>query len=152
MYIKTMSNKERFRIYIAAYLILKKDGKILLSKRRNTHYQDGNYILPAGHLEGKETAKQCIIREAKEEAGITLNQNNIHVIHVTHRLAPDREYIDIYLTANTWEGEVINTEPEKCEELKWFPLDHLPNNILPDVKFALANINKGIHYGEFGWK
>ena len=45
----------------------------------------------------------------------------------------------------------MNKEPKKCDELKWFPLDRLPDNILPEVKLALENTNKKIFYGEIGW-
>ena len=147
-----MSKKERFRIFIAAYLVLVKDGQILLLKRKNTGYQDGNYSLVAGHLDGAETAKQSIIREAEEEAGIRLKLTDLEVVHVMHRYKPDeREYIDVYLQIDTWEGEVINKEPEKCDELKWFPLDDLPSNMVPEVRSAIENIEKKIFYSDVGW-
>ena len=42
-------------------------------------------------------------------------------------------------------------EPDKCSELKWNKIDDLPDNIIPEVKLALENISKVIHYSEFGW-
>jgi len=146
-----MSKEERFRIYIAAYLMLIKDGQVLLLRRANTGYQDGNYSLVSGHLDGAETAKQCIIREAEEEAGIKLKPAELDVVHVMHRYRPEREYIDIYLKADAWEGEAINMEPDKCDELKWYPLENLPDNMIPEVKLALENTKKKIFYGEIGW-
>ena len=147
-----MTKKERFKIYIAAYLILEKDNQILLSKRENTGYEDGSYSLVAGHLDGAETAKQSIIREAKEEAGIVLKSDELKVVHVMHRYRPDREYIDIYLKTSKWEGEIANEEPEKCGGLEWFSVSSLPENILPEVKLAIDNSNNNLFYGEFGWK
>lgn len=146
-----MSEKERFRPYAAVYLLLIKDGQVLLLRRFNTGYQDGNYSLIAGHLDGGETTKQCIIREAREEAGVMVNPKDLEVVHVMHRFAPDREYFDIYLRAEKWTGDITNKEPDKCDELKWYNMDDLPDNILPEVKLALENINKNVHYGEFGW-
>lgn len=46
---------ERFRIISGAYLILQKGEKVLLSRRYNTGYRDGEWGLPAGHLEENET-------------------------------------------------------------------------------------------------
>lgn len=146
-----MTSKERFKAYVAAYLVLRKDGQILLLKRLNTGYQDGNYSLVSGHLDGGETAGQCMIREALEEANIILRPEDLQVAHVQHRLSPEREYFDIFLTADQWQGEIENMEPEKCSELRWAPVDDLPSNIVPDVKEALVNIDKGVHYGECGW-
>ncbi len=146
-----MSKKENFKPYAAAYLVLTKDGKVLLLRRFNTGYQDGNYSLIAGHLDGGETTKQCIIREASEEAGIVISPKDLEVVHTMHRFSPDREYFDIYLRAGKWTGNITNMEPNKCDELKWYQVNDLPKNILPEVKFAIENISKNVHYGEFGW-
>ncbi|HLC70074.1 MAG TPA: NUDIX domain-containing protein [Patescibacteria group bacterium] len=146
-----MSEKERFKPYVAAYLVLVKNGRVLLLRRFNTGYQDGNYSLVAGHLDGGETTKQCIIREASEEAGIVVRPEDLEVVHTMHRLAPDREYFDFYLRAEKWTGDITNMEPDKCDELKWCQIDDLPSNVLPAVKLALGNINNNVHYSEFGW-
>lgn len=147
-----MLKKERFRAYIAVYLVLIKDGQILLLRRYNTNYENGKYSLVSGHIEGSETAKQAIIRESKEEAGITLKPKDLEVVQVMHRINPHREYFDIYLRAKKWTGKITNMEPDKCDELKWYRLDNLPKNTLPEVKLALKNINAGVHYSEYGWK
>lgn len=142
---------EKFRFYAAIYLILVHDGKILLLRRSNTGYQDGKYNLIAGHLDGAETAKEGAIREAQEEAGITLTPKDLEVVHVLHHVSRDREYFDIYLRASHWSGEITNMEPDKCDDLSWFSLDALPANISSDVKQTLESIQKGLHYSEFGF-
>lgn len=146
-----MSQTERFRPYAAVYLVLKKDGQVLLLRRYNTGFQDGNYSLVAGHFDGGETAKQCIIREALEEANLSLNPDDLEIVHVMHQIRLDREYFDVYLQTEKWAGEITILEPNKCDELNWFKLDELPDNILPNVKLALEDIIKNIHYSEFNW-
>ena len=42
-------------------------------------------------------------------------------------------------------------EPEKCAELRWFPLDALPETLLADRRAALKNFRAGVPYSEFGW-
>lgn len=142
---------ERFKIHIAAYLVLEKDDQILFHKRKNSGYMDGYYSLVAGHLDGAETAKQAIIREAHEETGIVLRQEDLRVVHVSHRFNPHREYIDIYLAASKWEGEITNIEPHKCDGLDWFPKDQLPENIVPEVKAVLEQIQKPNFYSDIGF-
>lgn len=142
---------ERFKIHIAAYLVLEKDGKILFHKRKNSSYYDGFYSLIAGHLDGAETAKQAIIREAQEEAGIVVVPEDLKVAHVSHRFNPHREYIDIYLTTSKWEGEITNIEPHKCDGLDWFPKDQLPENIVPEVKAVLEQISQNNFYSDVGF-
>jgi 8-oxo-dGTP diphosphatase len=144
--------EKRFRPYADVLLVLIKDGQVLLSKRCNTGYFDGSYSMVAGHLEENETFKEGIIREAKEEAGIILQPENLEVVHITHRFnGIDRIYFSTYLKAEKWSGEITNAEIEKCEELKWFKLNELPENIVPAIKFALENIKNNIPFGEFGF-
>jgi ADP-ribose pyrophosphatase YjhB (NUDIX family) len=148
-----MSQEKRFKVCTAAYLVLIKDDKVLLSKRANTGYQDGNYSLVSGHLEKNETAEQCIIRESLEEVNIKVKLDDLKVKHVMHyrQLQANKTYFDIFLTAYHWEGDLINMEEDKCDEIRWFSLDELPSNMAPEVKLALKNIKNNIFYGELGW-
>jgi 8-oxo-dGTP diphosphatase len=148
--------KERFKITPASYLVLEKDNKVLLLRRCNTGFQDGNYGLVSGHLDGGESFKEAMIREAKEEAGIILDINDLDVVHVLHRneIFNDigaRERIDVFVKAKKWNGEVKNKEPNKCDDLSWFSLDNIPENTIPYIKHVLENINKNIFYSEFGF-
>ncbi len=142
---------ERFKIIPTAHLILMKDDKILLLRRFNTGYEDGNYSVVAGHLEGNETFTEAMIREAKEEADIDIRPEDLETVHVMHRKVPTEERVDFFIRANKWEGEIKNMEPERCNELKWFTLDNLPTNVIPYVKHAIDYIKNGIFYSEYGW-
>lgn len=143
-------NDERFRLRSAVYLILIQDGKVLLSKRKNTGWEDGNYTLVSGHLDGEESVVDAMVREAKEEAGITVYAPDLKVVVVMHRKA-NHEYVDFFLTVEKWEGEIQNMEPYICEELKWFPLDSLPDNMVLSMREGLKNFQKGIFFSEFGF-
>lgn len=148
--------KQRFKIVPASYLVIMRDGKTLLLRRFSTGFQDGKYGLVSGHLDGNETFKQCIIREAKEEAGIDSKEENMEVVHVMHRNEKAnpveiRERVDVFIAVEKWQGEIKNMEPEKCDDLNWFPLDNLPENTIPYIKFSLECINKKIFYSEYGW-
>ncbi|MCK4715102.1 MAG: NUDIX domain-containing protein [Candidatus Aenigmarchaeota archaeon] len=143
--------KERFKLIPTSHLILIKDNKILLLRRYNTGYEDGNYSVVAGHLDGNETFVQAMIREAKEEANITIKPEDLDIIHVIHRKVPEEERIDFFINANKWEGEPRIMEPHKCDELEWFDLDNLPENIISYVKQAIDNIKNKTFYSEHGW-
>lgn len=144
---------ERFKIVPACYLMLVKDGKMLLSRRFNTGYEDGNYSFVAGHLNGNETFRQAMAREAKEEAGIVIDPEKLKIIHVMHRAQEDStgERMDILMTIAEWVGEIKNNEPEKCDDLSWFLIDEIPDNVVPFLKQAINCVNKGIFYSEFGF-
>lgn len=140
----------RFQFLSAVHLLLRRDDHILLLRRYNTGYEDGNYSVIAGHLDGGETVQAAMIREAKEEAGITLSPADLRVVGVMHRLSND-ERIDFFLAANHWQGEITNGEPHKCDHLGWFPLDNLPANIIPYVKRGLQNYQTGTWFDSFGF-
>ena len=148
-----MENKERHRIIPSAYVILKQDEKVLLQLRANTGYEDGNYGLVAGHVEAGETFTEGIMREAKEEAGIDLLPEHLQVVHFMHRGSKrgDDERGDVFFVAKQWGGEVQNMEPHKCDELRWFTMDELPDNVIPYIREALQCVESGIFYSEYDW-
>jgi len=143
-------NDDRARYFSAAFLVLIKDGRVLLSQRVNTGHQDGNYSLVAGHLESGETAQQAIVREAFEEASLVIKEADLKVVLVQHTKT-ESEYFEIFLTTDSWQGEPQNKEPEKCGDLAWFKLDDLPSNTIPYIREALKCIQKGVSYNNFGW-
>lgn len=145
-------NKDRFKLIPAVYVILRRDDEVLLLQRQNTGYQDGKYSLIAGHLDGDELATEGIIREAKEEAGITLRHEAIKFAHVAHRLSrgkPGQERLDLFFEAWEWEGDIVNMEPEKCAELTWTPIDNLPPETLPLIRLVIGSVLKGNAFSEY---
>ena len=80
--------KERFKMPVAVYLIVKNGDNLLLSLREGTGYMDGYYGLVSGHVEEGEPAKYACIREAMEEASIQLKMNEIKPAHIMHRITP----------------------------------------------------------------
>ena len=144
-----MSGK-RLRLPVAVHLFFVRDGRVLLLRRCNTGYEDGNFSVPAGHLDGGEQVVAAAIREAREEVAVEIAPTDLRVVGVMHRRAED-ERIDFFLATEAWTGGATNAEPAKCDELAWFPLDALPENVIPYVARALANYRRGIWFDSFGW-
>jgi ADP-ribose pyrophosphatase YjhB (NUDIX family) len=142
--------KTRFKLIASVYIFFIKDDQILLLRRANTGYQDGNYSLVAGHADGEEPLTVAAQREAREEAGVEINKEDLVLKHVMHRREDD-ERMDFFFEARTWKGEIRNTEPGKCDDLSWFELDNLPTNTIPYIRQAIEGYKKGIIYSEF-WK
>ena len=145
---------ERFKPVAGVYLVFKKqNGEILLLRRYNTGFGDGQYSMVSGHIDGGESFQQAAIREGREEAGVAIKMNGLKVLYVLHRMnkAQNYEAINVFIQVKNWNGEIQNTEPEKCDDLSWFDPNNLPENVLDYVKFALNEIQKGQTYGEFGW-
>lgn len=138
-----------FSMPLSVHLIVVKDRKILLMKRKNTGFADGQYCTPAGKLEQGENAIQAMVREAKEELNISIEE--LETVQVMNRLGNDRERIDYFFIAKKWNGAIVNNEPEKCEELIWADIDQLPNNTIPYIGYALDCYNKNEKFTYYGW-
>jgi 8-oxo-dGTP diphosphatase len=146
----------RFQVTPAVHLILRRDRDVLLLRRFNTGYEDGNYSVPAGHLDGAETVTAAMAREAREEACIVISPADLRVVHVMHRNVASAgsgpaERVDFFLAADRWQGTPRIGEPDKCDEAAWFPMAALPGNVVPYVFSALQCFQRGVSYSEFGW-
>jgi len=149
-----MANKERHRIIPAAYVILRRGDGILMQRRLNTGYEDGNYGLVSGHVEQGESYQGAVMREAKEEAGITVKPEDLRFVYLMHRKdkGEDNERVDVFFLVEKWEGEVKNVEPDKCSDLSWFSVSNLPANTIPYIRTAIQNVEQGTFYSEYGWE
>ena len=117
----------------AVHMIISKDNKILLQKRKGSKLWPGYYALPAGHIDEGETQFDALVREAKEELGIKLDPKDIINSYVVLRrnffeidgkqLEP---YIDYYFEVKEYDGVPEIIEKDKCDELIWADLDNLP--------------------------
>lgn len=147
---------DRYKNVIVVDLMLtrenEKDKKteFLLSLRRNTGSNDGEYELPGGHLEENEDIMEAIIRETKEELNIDLNPNNLKIIHILHHYTDGR--LNFIVSTNKYKGKLRINEPEKCEKLEWFTYDNLPNNVTFKVRNTLREIEKNIFYDNIHFK
>jgi ADP-ribose pyrophosphatase YjhB (NUDIX family) len=144
-----MAEKKRFTSRLAVYLVLIHDGKILLSLRQNTGFADGLYSLISGHVDEGETIRHAMVREAQEEVAIKLEPQNLKLVHVMQRQGM-YHYIEFYFMCTTFAGNPLNCEPEKCGDVRFFQVNHLPENIADNVRKALKEISLNNNYSEYG--
>jgi len=144
--------KERHKLIPTVYLVLIKNDKILLLRRFNTGFMDGYYSFPAGHIEPKETLRQAMVREAKEEIGIEIDKEDLRLVHIIHRKESNEERINFFFTTEKYKGEPKIREPHKCDNLNWFNLNNLPDNVIPYIRQSIENISQRKIYSEYGWK
>ncbi len=145
---KSMAVRARFPATV--HLFFFRAGQVLLSRRFNTGYRDGEYSVPAGHLDGNETVLAAAQREAAEEVGVQIELPDMLFSSVMHRNEGD-ERVDFFVEVRSWSGEPFNNEPQKCDELRWVAIDALPANTIPYVRRALENHRDGVRFDEFGF-
>ncbi|MGH3402045.1 MAG: NUDIX hydrolase [Streptosporangiaceae bacterium] len=131
-------------------LLLNPEGLVLFGRRQNTGFEDGAWHVPAGHLEAGESVVQALIREAKEEVGVTIAPEDVEFAHIMHSSSSGGRAA-FFFTVRQWDGTPENREPEKCSGLAWFPLDALPDHLIGYCRTALDHIAAGEHFSVYGW-
>ncbi|WP_406303695.1 NUDIX domain-containing protein [Streptomyces sp. NBC_00885] len=142
------------RIVIGLHLVLIRDGQVLLGLRKNTSWADQTWHLTAGHLEEGESILAGTAREAKEELGLVIAEDDLDLIHTLHHLDADdgKSRLQMFFRPSRYTGEITNSEPDKCAELRWFDLDALPKPVVPYIVTALDGIRAGKNLSLDGWR
>jgi len=132
---------------VDVFLVLHDGPSVLLALRRGTGYDDGLWNLPSGKLEHGEDALSGMIREAREEIGISLPAASLRLAATVHHRAaspspagpapspgssPPAAFhtrVGLVFAAAAdpaSQGTPVNAEPHKCGGLGWFPAASLP--------------------------
>lgn len=140
----------RHQLTPAAYLLLEREGKLLVARRQNTGFADGWWSVPAGRIEPGETALACALREGKEELGLELDPSALRVCGLLQRQGGDHERIDVYFHGQLAEAP-RNAEPEKCAELRFVDRAELPQPMLEFVVYAIARLDEPLWFASYGY-
>lgn len=133
--------KERYpRVGVAA-LILDNEENVLLLLRKNPP-EAGCWTIPGGSVEHMEKLEDAIKREVEEEIGVEIEIESLLTITEpivskmkTHWVSP------VYL-ARIKAGRPKNSEPEINQELRWFSLNNLPEDINITTRSAINSYLK----------
>lgn len=138
-----MADKEK-RPHACVGVMIWKDGKILIGKRKGRH-GNGEYSCPGGHIEFGESLEESVIKETKEEAGI--NIKNIKFISVANILRhTERQDVQLNFVAD-WENGDVRTDPEeRIGDWDWYDLDNLPDPIFLPTKILIDSYKTGKNF------
>ena len=100
-----------------------KDNQVLMLYRnkKENDINKGKWIGVGGHFEAGESPEECLLREVKEETGVTLKSWKYRGFISFSTEKNDYEYISLF-TSDDFEGQITT-----CNEgqLKWIPVDEI---------------------------
>lgn len=122
--------------------VIEQDGKILLQKRSD----NGLWGLVGGLLELDETYTEAMIREVREETGLTVEPEAFLGIFHNHEMVwanGDKAHtLGAYFTVRIVDG-TLRTDAESLE-LNWFSPDALPDLFAADHREAVKAFRSGV--------
>ena len=117
-------------------LCLIQDGNRLLLQNRVKEDWKG-YTFPGGHVEPGESFVDAVIREMKEETGLTIT--NPRLVGVKQFPIENGRYIVMLFKATEFEGTVISSDEG---EMEWIDIDDLSKvNVVDDFHDLLKVLN-----------
>ncbi|KTD43663.1 NAD(+) diphosphatase [Legionella quateirensis] len=126
-----LSNKERAKICStcsfmtfphispAMLVLIWRENQLLLA--RSPHFMPGVYSILAGFVDPGESLEQTVVREVKEEVGITIK----NLQYFGSQPWPFPSNLMLGFIAEYDNGE-LQFDPKELEDAQWFSLDKLP--------------------------
>lgn len=110
-------------------MVFNEKGELFLSKRsQNCKNERGHWETPGGSVEFGETLMRAVAREMLEEYGVEIEI--IEQFPAADHFIPaeGQHWVATTFLAKFKSGQKPKImEPNKCDEIGWFPLDTLPS-------------------------
>lgn len=147
------------KITLGSEIYIVHGGKVLMHKRSETKKNfPGFWIQPGGHIDENEDALTAAIREAKEETGITVKEEEIALKAVAfHNHLDRRELFVLHMFRADLKEYQLPQGATAEGTSRWIPLDELAamGNIFPPAKYYFDHIlgnRQGILYTNIQWE
>lgn len=122
----------------ATAVILNDDEQVLLVRRSDT----GLWALVSGIVEPGEEPAACLVREAFEETGVSIEVQSLVYVDVTPTITypngDQAQYLDTtFLCRHVGRAAVVGDDESTA--VAWFPLDAVPKDTAPTSRERLAH-------------
>lgn len=99
-------------------------GNVLVQDKKN-HPTWHGWNFPGGHVETGEYVTPSVIREIREETGLTIESPRLCGIKEFHKSTDGKRYIVFLYIAERFSGEL---KPSNEGDVFWYPLSTLPSS------------------------
>ena len=123
------------KYFMIILLFIQNDEKKFLIQKTSVN-RESEYATTGGHVTFGDDVLTTVIKEAKEELGLVLNENEIEEIEtITHKLA----HVGIYYCNKKIDIDKLKIQEEEVDSLYWMSVDEI-NELIKEDKFRKSNI------------
>jgi 8-oxo-dGTP diphosphatase len=123
-------------LLVAACALVDTDGRVLIAQRPEDKTMAGLWEFPGGKIEDGERPEQTLIRELKEELGITVNEACLAPLTFASHSYPDFHLLMPLYVCRRWEGIVAAREGQ---QLAWVKPNRLRDYEMPPADVPLVS-------------
>lgn len=137
-------------IPVSANVICRHGRDVLLMRRSSAARMWPQFwAFPGGKVDDGEFFREAAAREVREEMGILFSDADIRrdTVILCHTNQGMKLYY--FCAVDEWQGMPEILEPHLATDLAWFPIDALPELMVPHHRLALEAIENGVSYQEF---
>lgn len=121
-------------VTVVAVALVRESGDILLAQRPEGKAMAGLWEFPGGKLEIGETPEQALVRELKEELGITVTTEALKPFTFVSHSYPNFHLLMPLYMCRAWQGELTSREGQA---FAWAEPDALKSYPMPEADLPL---------------
>jgi 8-oxo-dGTP diphosphatase len=122
-------------VLVAACALIDADGRVLLAERPAGKPMAGLWEFPGGKVETGERPEETLIRELKEELGITVSEPCLAPLTFASHVYPDFHLLMPLYVCRRWEGIVT---PLEAQRVVWVKPNRLRDYKMPPADEPLV--------------
>lgn len=108
-------------------MLQRSDGRVLVQNRRDPNW--GGLTFPGGHVEPGESLVDSVIREMREETGLTIKHPRLIGTKSWMQKDGSGRYLVLLYVANEYEGELHSSEEG---DVRWMTLEEMRTGQMVD--------------------
>ena len=119
--------KDFIGVGVGAFIVNDSNEFLMLLRARDSRVEPGTWMIPGGKVDFNEKMEDTVKREILEEIGVEIDV--VEPIKTNDHILPDHHWVTTTFLCKIKSGEPKVMEQHKHDDVKWFKMDELPENL-----------------------